>query len=247
MLGETFTVESKGLSERRVINVYLPPGYAESVDRYPVLYMTDGGVTEDFPHIMGIVDVSIKNAVIRPIILVGVENPERRRDLVGPTAIPEEQKIAPRAGGADRFRRFLRDEVKPAIAARYRVTAESAIIGESLAGLFVLETLLTVPALFDIYISVSPSVWWNDQALARSAASRFAAWRVKPKRLYIATADDEREGLETIVAALRERAPVGLVWHHEPMLDEHHHTIFPGAALKAIRTVFAAPPKSVTN
>ncbi|HEY0986191.1 MAG TPA: alpha/beta hydrolase-fold protein [Kofleriaceae bacterium] len=89
-------------------------------------------------------DVSIRNQIIRPIILVGIPNTERRRDLVGPTTVPDEQKAAPHAGGAERFRRFLRDELKPAIAARYRVSSES-------------------------YIAVDPSGWWNHQAVVRSA------------------------------------------------------------------------------
>lgn len=57
-----------------MINVYLPPGYAAGAERYPVLYLPDGGLAEDFPQISGLVDVSIKNGVIRPVIVVGIEN-----------------------------------------------------------------------------------------------------------------------------------------------------------------------------
>src|SRR4051812_16264853 len=154
MLGETFNLDSAILGQRRVVNVYLPPGYREGSERYPVLYMPDGGVKEDFQHIMGIVDVSIKNEVIRPMLIVGVENIERRHDLTTPTTVEDDLKAAPHAGGADKFRAFLGTELKPYVAAHYRVTAESAFIGESLAGLFVLDTLLVEPALFDSYISV---------------------------------------------------------------------------------------------
>ena len=52
VIGETFTIESKVLSETRRINVYMPPGYAESSSRLPVLYMPDGGIAEDFLHIV---------------------------------------------------------------------------------------------------------------------------------------------------------------------------------------------------
>jgi predicted alpha/beta superfamily hydrolase len=171
---------------------------------------------------------------------VGIQNIERRHDLTGPTMVAEDKKVAPHAGGADRFRQFLRDELKPYVAAHYRVTAESAIVGESLAGLFVLETLLVEPALFDSYIAVDPSVWWNDQALVCGAAARFAAWPAGPKTLYLATADDRstQDGAEILIAALRAARPGGLVWHYLPLPDEHHHTIFPVAALRAFRTVF---------
>ncbi|MBZ0236027.1 MAG: alpha/beta hydrolase [Deltaproteobacteria bacterium] len=243
-IGETFRITSQVLGEERVVNVYLPPGYAEGAERYPVLYMPDGGMNEDFPHIAGHVDVSIKNQVIRPILVVGVQNTERRRDLVGPTSVAEERDIAPQAGGADRFRRFLADELKPYVAARFRVSGESALIGESFAGLFVIETLLVEPALFDAYIAADPSVWWNRGALVASAGERFARWREPPKQLFIATADtpEMQDGVAALVAAIREHAPAGLVAHHVPMPEERHHTIFPFAALRGIRTVFAAPP-----
>ncbi|MBA3503167.1 MAG: alpha/beta hydrolase, partial [Deltaproteobacteria bacterium] len=219
---------------------YVPPEYAKSTERYPVLYMPDGGMAEDFPHVVGAVDVSIKNAVIRPVIVVGIENTERRRDLVGPTTVPDEQQAAPHAGGADKFRAFLRDELKPEIARRYRTSAESAIIGESLAGLFVVETFVVEPGLFDAYIAADPSLWWNGQTLVRDAGARLAWWTAGPKRLYIATADHPPmlEAVATLVTQLRIYAPP-VTWIHDAMPDEQHHTIYPRAALRGIRATFA--------
>jgi predicted alpha/beta superfamily hydrolase len=236
-LGDTFTIDSRILGERRVINVYVPPGYAKTTERYPVLYMPDGGMAEDFPHIAGTVDVSIKNAVIRPVIVVGVENTERRRDLVPATVVPEEQKAAPRAGGSAKFRAFLRDELRPAINARYRTSAETAIVGESAAGLFVVETLLLEPTLFDHYIAADPSVWWNEQHLVQQSY-RLASWTAGSKTLYVATSRDQPEGLEQLATAIRIYAPP-IAWMHEPMPDEGHGTIFPTAALRGIRRAFA--------
>lgn len=244
VIGETFRLDSKILGEQRVINVYLPPGYAEGDATFPVLYMPDGGVKEDFPHISGHVDVSIKNAIIRPILVVGIENTERRRDLVSATEVPEEKEMAPKAGGSDKFRAFLRDELKPEIARRYRITAESAIIGESAAGLFVIETLLVDPSLFDAYIAADPSVWWNRQATVSLAAGRFAAWKESPKHLFVATADTPEmvEGTATLNAAFEATKPPALTYRYLPMPEEHHGSIFPFAALRGIRWVFAAPP-----
>jgi uncharacterized protein len=81
-VGETFTIDSKILGETRRINVYVPPGYAESKDvRLPVLYMPDGGMAEDFLHIAGLVQVSVGNRTMRSFLLVGIENtqPKTRR------------------------------------------------------------------------------------------------------------------------------------------------------------------------
>jgi predicted alpha/beta superfamily hydrolase len=242
IVGETFRLDSRILAEPRVINVYLPPGYRRGREHYPVLYMPDGGIAEDFLHVMGTVDVSIRNQVVRPMIIIGIENTERRRDLTGPTDVAEDRKIAPRVGGAERFRQFLGAELKPYVAAHYRVAAQSAIIGESLAGLFVIETLLLQPGLFDSYIAIDPSVWWNAQALVRGAAARFAAWSAGPKQLYVATAGDgtSKEGVATLTAALEAAQPRGLVWHAEAMPDERHATIYPVAAIRALRLLFAA-------
>ena len=241
-LGETFTIDSKILGERRVINVYLPPDYAKDPSvRYPVLYMPDGGMKEDFPHVVGSVDVSIKNAVIRPVIVVGIENTDRRHDVTPPTRIAEDQKISPRGvGGSKTFRAFFRDELKPAIAARYRTTAESALIGESLAGLFTVETFLDEPALFDSYIAVDPSLWWDDEALARSANEKLAD-QSSPKRLYMATGDHPfmMAGPEILTTSLRILSPAGITWTYDKMPDEQHNTIFAIAAVRGIRTVFA--------
>jgi len=244
-LGETFRLRSATLGEERVINVYLPPGYAESKTPLPVLYAHDGGMQEDFPHVAGAIDVSVKNAVIQPLVVVGIENTERRRDLVAETTVDEEKKVAPHAGGTDRFRRFLREELKPEIARRYRVSERSAIVGESFAGLFIVETLLQDPDLFDTYIAIDPSVWWNRRALVKSASERLGHWTAKGKRFFVATADyaETQEAVATIMAAIREIAPASLAATHEPFPAEHHSTIFPVAEVRAYRALFAAPAK----
>ena len=166
VMGETFTIDSTILGETRHINVYLPPGYAESRDvRVPVLYMLDGGMAEDFLHIAGLVQVSVSNHTMRPFLLVGVENTQRRRDLTGPTKNEEDKKIAQVVGKSAAFRHFIREELMPQVKERYRTTNETAIVGESLAGLFVVETFLLDPELFYTYVAVDPSLWWNNQEL----------------------------------------------------------------------------------
>ena len=239
--GQTFQLSSRVLGEDRVINVYLPPDYDQATTRYPVLFALDGGMQEDFPHVAGIVDVSIRNEVIRPLIVVGIQNTERRRDLVAATTIDEEKKIAPHAGGTDAFRKFIRDELKPELAKRYRVAGEAAVIGESFAGLFVLETLLQDPDLFDAYIAIDPSVWWNGTALVKSAADRLAA-SMKGKRLFVATADykETQDAVAILMAAIHEH-PNGLEAAYEPFPAEHHNTIFPVAEVHAYRALFALP------
>ena len=240
VIGDTFTIESKALGETRRINVYLPPGYKESADsRVPVLYMPDGGIAEDFLHVAGLVQVSVGNKTMRPFLLVGIENTQRRRDMTGPTQNEEDKKIAPQVGGSSAFRMFIRKELMPEVRARYRTTDETAIVGESLAGLFVIETFLLEPDLFDTYIAFDPSLWWNDGALVKSTAERLHAHPKSKQALWFASSGEQRgDWIDRFAAAIQANAPPGLQWHYEPMPQEKHSTIYHPAALKAFRAVF---------
>ena len=232
-IGDTFTIKSEVLREERRINVYRPPAPADA--RLPVLYMPDGGIAEDFLHVAGLVQVLVGNGSMRPFLLVGIENTERRRDLTGPTENAEDRKIAPRVGGSAKFRAFIRDELMPRIETRYRTTSERAIVGESLAGLFVVETLLVEPELFDTYIAFDPSLWWNDARLVAVAR------KLPKKTLYLATSDEPGivEVTRRFVEVLRAS---DVRWHYEPMPEEQHSTIYHPAALRAFRRLFAPQP-----
>jgi len=246
-VGETFTLPSAALGETRRINVYLPPGYADApAGRFPVLYMPDGGLAEDFIHVAGLVQVSVGNGAMRPFVLVGIENTQRRRDLSGPTDNPEDRKIAPQVGGSATFRRFIRTELMPAITSRYRTTAETAIVGESLAGFFIVETLFLEPELFDTYIAFDPSLWWNSGALVTRAPDRLRAWKAGAKALYLAASrdGDRDDAIAKLAAVLRQSAPRTMTWHYAAMPAETHATIYHPAALTAFRLLFKPPPSS---
>ena len=241
VIGETFTVDSKVLGETRRVNVYMPPAYTESKSaRLPVLYMPDGGIGEDFLHVAGLVQVSVGNGTMRPFILVGIENTERRRDMTGPTESERDKKIAPRVGGSAAFRAFIRRELMPQVKSRYRTTDETAIVGESLAGLFVVETLLKEPELFATYIAFAPSLWWNDQKLVTGAAEDLRRHAGTSKTLYIANSADEMIPgvMQRFADTLSKNAPPSLRWHYERMPEESHSTIYHPAALRAFRSLF---------
>ena len=225
---ESFTVESKALGETRVICVWTPPRYADSDTVFPVLYMPDGGIREDFPHIAGTVADLVARGEIAPVIVVGIENTVRRRDLTGPTTVAYDLKIAPVNGGASSFRAFIGDELFPEIGRRYRVDGRRAIVGESLAGLFVVESLLLTPGMFDIHIAMDPSLWWNDHDLVRRAPELLAAFPARALRLWFAGSDAEDIRVNTgeLAAILGRQAPEGLAWTYSPQPAEHHNTIF---------------------
>lgn len=236
----SFEIASAVLHESRRINVYTPPGHAQGTARLPVLYMPDGGLDEDFPHVAATVDRAIREGRMRALILVGIANTERRRDMTGPTEVAEDRKIAPRVGGSAAFRAFVRDELLPQIAARYRTSEERAIVGESLAGLFVLETCIQEPDLFDTCIALSPSLWWNGGALVRAVPAQLAArpgWRA---RWYVATAGDDTVGdeAESLRAALAQGAPASLVWQIDVRADLRHDNIYRTLAPEVLPRLF---------
>lgn len=232
---ESFTLHSRVLGETRRMNVYLPPRYAAERDaRYPVLYMPDGGLQEDFPHVAETVDTAIRAGEMRAMIVVGIENTQRRRDMTGPTEMESDRAIAPQVGGSATFRAFIAEELMPEVRRRYRSGGGDALVGESLAGLFVMETFFLQPDLFDTYVALSPSLWWNGKALARAAAERLKAWPTQGPRktLYFAAASDD--DIDAAGAALaqtfRANAPARLDWRFQPWSDLTHSTIYRGAS-----------------
>lgn len=240
-IGDTFTIASKVLGETRRINIYAPPqASAAPAAPRPVLYMPDGGIAEDFLHVAGLLQVSIGNGTMRPFLLVGIENTQRRRDLTGPTQSESDRKIAPRVGGSAAFRAFIRSELMPLVKGSYRTTSESAIMGESLAGLFVVETFFLDPGLFDTYIAFDPSLWWNGADLVKNASGRLGDTGKGKKTLYLASSGEEELArlARQLADALKAHAPAGLTWHYEPMPEETHATIYHPAALRALRRVF---------
>ena len=209
-IGRAHTVTSAVLRERRLINVVLPASYGKHPEKkYPVLYLIDGGIDQDLLHVSGALHLGALWGRSDEAIVVGVETKDRRRELVGPTRDPELLRKYPTAGSSKAFRTFIRDEVKPLIESGYRTNGQDAVIGESLAGLFILETYLEEPALFDAYAAIDPSLWWDKEALSKTAAAK-AARLDKPRPLYLAMAKEQAEtpvAMGRVTTALRGAVP----------------------------------------
>ena len=241
VLGIGYPLESEVLGETRTINVCLPLGYDQRDEAFPVLYLLDGGAQQDLIPVAGFGALATLSAQYSEFIVVGIETRDRRFELTTPSTVPYDLWQIPNNGGAEKFRHFITEEVQPWVDQRYRTTGETAVLGESLAGLFIVDTFMSAPASFDHYIAVSPSLWWREQALARSAAEHFEASALPDGRSLYLTVADEKDilaAVEVLVAALEEHAPENLTWWFEPLPDEHHNTIYHPAALDALRRIF---------
>ncbi len=233
---ETFKIQSQQVGEERVINVWTPLNYKTSTDSLPVMYMADGGINEDFPHIANTLAKLIKENKIKPLILVGIENTQRRRDLTGYTEIAKDKEIAPIVGGSEKFRAFIKEELFLEINKRYRVTTEKGIIGESASGLFVMETFFLTPEMFDNYIAFDPSLWWNNHYLVRTAKEHLSKFPKTEKRVWFAgsNAEDVSPFTKELAEILKVENLTNLKWKFSDEPKEKHTTIFRATKEKAI-------------
>jgi predicted alpha/beta superfamily hydrolase len=168
VIGDRIELKSKILNENRILNIYLPSGYSsDSVKQYPVIYLLDGSLDEDFIHIAGIVQFGSFSWIdmIPESIVVGIGNTDRKRDFTYPSGNELDRKEFPTSGKSAHFISFIEKELQPYIDGAYRTTDISTIIGQSLGGLLATEILLSKPELFDHYIIVSPSLWWDDEKI----------------------------------------------------------------------------------
>lgn len=225
--------------DSRQINVYLPDGYGKGAQRYPVLYVVDGGLSQDFLHVAG---TSALNAIwgrSLPAIVVGIETKDRRAELIGSAGTAEQHKQYPTAGQSARFRAFLRDRVKPLVEANYRTNGEDGVIGESLAGLFIVETWLREPGLFDRYAAIDASLWWDDQALSKAAATMLATKQPRGP-LFLSYSN---EGPETSDAADRVAAAAGSLVCLSARPDLTHATAYHVLSPQALQFLFPTDNK----
>jgi len=184
-IGESITIDSKTLQEERVLNIYLPHGYSpDSTKTYPVIYLLDGSIDEDFIHIAGAVQFGSFSWInmLPESIVVGIANVDRKRDFSYPTRNDLDKKYLPTGGGAAKFIQFLSSEVQPFITRQYKTDTISTLIGQSLGGLLATQILFKQPELFDNYVIVSPSLWWDEESLLHAEPTAYTS----TKSVYVA-------------------------------------------------------------
>lgn len=195
VLGQVNEIRSVVLSETRTLNIYLPEGYAQNdTVHYPVIYLLDGSADEDFIHVAGRVQYNSTPWIKRvpPSIVVGIANVDRKRDFTSPSSIASDKKKEPTSGGSAKFIDFIEKELQPYIDKTFRTTYGKTLIGQSLGGLLATEVLLKKPFLFDTFIIISPSIWWNNGSLLKEESALLTASFSQKTKIYIGVG---KEGL----------------------------------------------------
>jgi uncharacterized protein len=152
VLGVIDEIQSKELSEKRVLNIYLPEGYKQDdTIKYPVIYLLDGSADEDFIHIVGLVQFNSFEWInqVPKSIVVGIATVDRRRDFTFPTTVAQDLERNPTSGHSDKFMAFIEKDLQPYIDSKYKTNKDKTLIGQSLGGLLATEVLLKKPTLFN--------------------------------------------------------------------------------------------------
>lgn len=250
ILGSTFHLPSDIYDTDREINVYVPqiPEWGQGYFETPlsVLYVIDGGLEQDFFHIAALSNLTLINAERQPMIVVGVRTYNRRQEI-SPQATNPRFKDGEFEGwgGSHIFRRHLLEEVKPFVEARFDVGRE-VVIGESLAGLFIVEMFLETPEAFDDYISISPSLWWDDRRLSKQAPDLLEQHAASDRRIYLSMADEGgtmRLGLDELLQALGNFDASLEVKFVDRATSDTHASIYHHAARDALTWMFGIPPE----
>lgn len=169
----------------------------------PVIYVLDGGYDLAGPAgwLLGAA------GTMAPAYIVTVGYPAgasaRGIDLLSaPATSPD--GIAHKGGGADAFRRFLVDELKPFVEARYPVdSGRSVLFGHSLSGVFTANVLANHPSDFAAYLVASPSVWADPSVVERLRGLQIEN---SPRRVFVGYGANEEDyminGARQIIQAL---------------------------------------------
>lgn len=244
VLGHIDTLYSKILQEKRVLNIFLPSSYSpDSAYTYPVIYLLDGAADEDFIHIAGLVQFASFPWVeqLPPSILVGIANTDRKRDFTYTSAsgfkFPPElttfQSAYKNAGGSAHFMDFVENELQPYIDQAYKTNAEKTLIGQSLAGLMAAEIALKRPQLFNKYIIMSPSLWWDNESLLQIQPAQPSPGTA----VYIAVGKEGRmmENDARKLAKLLQKSQKFTALLFEFLAEENHGTILHPAVARAFK------------
>lgn len=245
-IGMVDAIQSKILNEKRVLNIYLPEGYNDTT-AYDVAYLLDGSADEDFIHVAGLYQFNSFEWIARTpkTIVVGIATVDRKRDYTFPTTIEEDKKRYPTTGHSDKFTNFIEKELQPYIEKKYKTTLSKTIIGQSLGGLYATEVLFKRPLLFNRYIIISPSLWWDNGSLLNQHPQLTDSSFTQPTQIYIGVG---KEGLtptkiprvmEVDANLLAEKIQLGksksVTIHFDYLPDEDHATISHQAIYNALK------------
>jgi predicted alpha/beta superfamily hydrolase len=220
IIGDKINFESKVLNERKTIVVIPPYNYKDRPDeKFPVVYVLDPG--NNLFATFGIVNYYSDMLKIMPrMIIVGIVSTDREKDY-----LPTPSKDQPTGGGADKFLQFINSELVALIDSAYPATSERCIIGHSAGGLFAMYTLKNQPELFNSFICIDPSLWYDDQYCVRMMPEFLRTNKNLKKSIFISLSNEKEMGVFPFIEVLEKYAPDGLKWDYMHYKNETHNSL----------------------
>ena len=226
-IGEIRTIKSKVLNEDRTVNIYLPQNF-DKTKSYPIIYLLDGSMNEDFIHVTGLVQFFNLMYSMPETIVVGIANVDRKRDFTFHTDLKDLQKDYPTTGHSDKFISFLEKELKPYIESQFKPT-DKYLFGQSLGGLLATEILLKKPEMFNNYFIISPSLWWDDESLLKQANQLLTKIPDTKKFIYVSVGKGEHpvmvKDAEDLYDILKKSNKKNWTVEYKMMETDNHATI----------------------
>jgi hypothetical protein len=212
VVGLIDSIESKILEEKRTVWVHVPEEYDLDNKKYPVMYLLDGG--GHFYSVAGMMRQlsSINGNTICPkMIVVAILNTNRTRDLT-PTKPTKAHPFADssmiaNSGGGKQFLAFVEKELIPHINGKYPTEDYKMFIGHSFGGLTVMNTLVENPELFNSYVAIDPSMWWDGGKLLNEIKNTVLDSRYENRSLYVSIANTLPEGMD-VAHAKNDKSPM---------------------------------------
>lgn len=203
VIGKIDSIQSDILSENRKLMIYVPFDSSNS-KTYPVVYLLDGDA--HFTSVVGMIEQLSQingNTITPEMIVVAIPNTNRTRDLT-PTKAEPNPPMAPKelveqSGGGKNFLNFMEKELFPYIEANYPTASYRMLIGHSFGGLFVMNALLEKTEMFNSYIAIDPSMWWDNKKLLNTyKTTNFNDDKYNNRSLYLGIANTLDKGMDTI-------------------------------------------------
>ncbi|MBN2202545.1 chitobiase/beta-hexosaminidase C-terminal domain-containing protein [bacterium] len=235
VIGRQFTIHSKACGNDRTVMISLPPDYeANPGRRYPVIVAVDG--QWNFNQTGVAAGALSGNGLMHPMIVVAVHTLDRRDFYL----LPERDPDTRTGGGADSLLAFIRDELIPFVDARYRTLPTRVLVGTSYGGVFVMHAFTSEPGLFDAFLTLSPSMWWNNGLMLKKTEAFLKSKAELRKALYVTVANEgQGMGVNALAEILKRTAPKGLAWRFEEYLNEVHGTISYKGAYDGLKFAFS--------
>lgn len=222
------SIHSGILNETRKVWVYTPDSYKNNPatsQRYPVVYLLDGDA--HLPSVAGMIQQlsSVNgNSICPEMIVVAIPNTDRTRDLTPTHVVADppymDSSSSKTSGGGEQFISFIEKELMPHIDSAYPVNPYKIIIGHSFGGLTVMNTLFHHPKLFNAYVAIDPSMWWDNQKLLKEIETSLSSEDLNHTALFLGIANTMEKGMDTAKVQLDTTADSK---HIRSILELNHY------------------------